>query len=439
MVEQNHKPKVLVEAYECSPVRSHAPGSAWQILSRLAQWYNLWVITEETQYREDVTNYLKNNPSLAERMCFSFIPRSRKGGLSRKRPALPIREVLEHRKWLKRSFVVAKQLHSKINFDLVHHLRGDSFREPGHLWKLPVPFVWGPIGGTASIPWQMLTALDSKARIEYTVRNVVNALQFHFSPRVHNACFAAKRILAQTTEDQKNFSKVHGVEALIAHEQGCDPSKGSLHYYDGTRKLKVAWIGRCISGKAMPILLKAICNPEIKEHITLHVAGNGPCLSKWQTLAENLGLAEQCIWYGWLGQQKTLDLLNSCDVLAFTSLLEATSTTVMQALSLGIPVICLKLCGFGDVITDECGIAIPAKDTRSAIKGFSTAFGSILQKPQRLEEISKGALRQAVKYSWDHLAQQVKDAYEIALVNTARSEEPNKTGVPIARFEVAAP
>ncbi|MCK4783770.1 MAG: hypothetical protein KAV87_08475, partial [Desulfobacteraceae bacterium] len=43
--------KVLVEAYECSPSQSHAPGSAWQILSRLAKLYDLWVITEETQYR----------------------------------------------------------------------------------------------------------------------------------------------------------------------------------------------------------------------------------------------------------------------------------------------------------------------------------------------------------------------------------------------------
>ncbi len=431
MVEQNHKPKVLVEAYECSPIRAHAPGAAWQILSRLAKWYNLWVITEETQYRNEVTDYLKSNPVLAEHMHFLFIPRLKKEGFGRKRPALPIREVLEYRRWLKRSFVLAKQLQSKINFDLVHHLRGDSFREPGYLWKLSVPFIWGPTGGTASIPWRMLTTLDSKAMAEYAVRNVANAFQFHFSPRVRNACYAAKRILAQTTEDQKNFSKVHSVETLMAHEQGCDPSMASLHYYDGTRKLNVAWVGRCIPGKAMPILLKAVSKQEIKGRITLHIVGDGPCFAKWQILARDLGIAGQCKWHGWLEQQKTLDLLNSCDVLAFTSLLEATSTTVMQALSLGVPVICMKLCGFGDVITDECGIVIPVKNSRSAVEGFSAALGSILQKPKILEELSKGALRQAEKYSWDSIAQQVKDAYDMALTSSARREALTKVGSPI--------
>jgi len=118
-------------------------------------------------------------------------------------------------------------------------------------------------------------------------------------------------------------------------------------------------------------------------------------------------------------------------VLAFTSLLEATSTTVMQALSLGVPVICMKLCGFGDVITDECGIVIPVKNSRSAVEGFSAALGSILQKPKILEELSKGALRQAEKYSWDSIAQQVKDAYDMALTSSARREALTKVGSPI--------
>jgi len=433
-VEQNPKPKVLVEAYECSPARSHAPGSAWQILSRLAQWYDLYAITEETQYRDEVTEYLKNNPVLARNMRFSFIPRLRKGGFGRKRPALPIREVLEYKNWLKRSFEVAERLHSDISFDIVHHLRGDSFRQPGYLWKLPVPFIWGPTGGTASVPWRMLTALKSKAMAEYAVRNIVNAFQFRFSRRVRKACFTAKHILAQTTEDQRNFRKVHGLETVVAHEQACEPSIKSFRSYDGKRKLNVAWIGRCMSGKALPIVLKAICKPEIKGRITLQIAGDGPCRARWQRMAEDIGIAEQCKWHGWLEQQGVIDLLNSCDMLAFTSLLEATSTTVMQALSLGVPVICLKLCGFGDVITDECGIAIPVRDTRSAIEGFSMAIDSILQKPERLRQLSEGACRQAAKHSWDHLAQQVKDTYEVVLANPVSSEAPKKILVPIAPF-----
>ncbi len=432
------KPKVLVEAYECSPARSHAPGSAWQILSRLARSYDLWIITEQTQYRDEVTEHLEKDPALAEAMNFHFIPRLKKGGFGRRRPALPIREILEYRGWLQRSLDLALALHSKVGFDLAHHLRSNTFREPGYLWKLPVPFVWGPTGGTTLVPWSMLMALGWRGLAEYTAKNLINALQLRFSWRLRRALHNAECIIAQTTQDQENFRKIHGLETMLAHEQASEPSMGKCRSYDGTRKLNIAWIGRCITGKAMPILLKAMCKQEIKGRTTLHIAGDGPCLAKWQRMAQELGIAEQCRWHGWLEQQKTLDLLNNCDVLAFTSLLDATSTTVMQSLSLGVPVICLKHCDFGDVITDECGIAIPVKDMFSAIEDFSVALGSILQNPQRLKVLSKGALSQAGKYSWDHLAQQIKEAYDIALAKPARSEAPKKIRVPMAYFGAAA-
>ena len=48
--------------------------------------------------------------------------------------------------------------------------------------------------------------------------------------------------------------QVHGIESIVAHEQGSEASIGTCHTYDGTRKLNVAWIGRCITSKAMPLL-----------------------------------------------------------------------------------------------------------------------------------------------------------------------------------------
>jgi glycosyltransferase involved in cell wall biosynthesis len=383
--------------------------------------YDLWVITEETNYRDEVTYYLRENPNLAKHMHFFFVPRRKPGGFGRKRPTLPIREILEYRKWLRQSFLIAKTLHSRINFDLVHHLRGNSFREPGHLWQLPVPFVWGPTGGTTNVPWCMLLVLGLKGQCEHIARSIINAFQLRFSRRIRKSLQAAKCVLAQTIQDQENFRNVHGIESIVAHEQASEPSMGTCHTYDWTRKLNVAWIGRCITSKAMPLLLKAVSRPEIKGRIMLHIAGDGSCRVKWQRMAEELGITEQCRWYGWLEQTKTIDMLNSCDVLAFTSLLEATSTAVMQSLSLGVPVICLKRCGLGDVVTEECGFPIPIHNARSAIEGFASAIRAILREPQKLERWSKGALRQADRYSWDNLTDQIKNAYEIALGSSAGS------------------
>lgn len=411
------KPKVLVEAYECSPAQSHVPGSAWQILTRLSRWYDLWIITEETQYADEVSSFLKKTPDLSDRMRFSFIPRLKPGGWGRKRPALPMREILEYRKWLKQSYKIAKTLNSKNRFDLVHHLRGNTFREPGFLWKLPVPFVWGPTGGTTCVPWRMFSALDVKGRIEHALRNVITAYQFRFSSTVRNACRTAACIMAQTGTDQKNFHKVYGVKSIIVHEQASEPSIGKCRTYDGTRKLNIAWIGQCIARKAMPLLLRTVSRPEIKERVNLHIAGDGPYRAKWQKMAHKIGVADLCKWYGWIGQQETLEVLQSSDVFVSTSLLEGTPATVMQALSLGVPVICLKHCGFEDIVTEQCGFPITVKSPRNAINKFASAINFLIRRPQELKRLSQGAIQQAEIYSWDKLAGEIRAVYEKALVS----------------------
>ena len=48
------------------------------------------------------------------------------------------------------------RLHQQLRFNLVHQATFCGFREPGFLWKLDAPFLWGPIGGTQNYPWRFL-------------------------------------------------------------------------------------------------------------------------------------------------------------------------------------------------------------------------------------------------------------------------------------------
>ena len=160
------------------------------------------------------------------------------------------------------------------------------------------------------------------------------------------------------------------------------------------------------------MLLKAISKPSIRDKVAVHIAGDGPEMENWKRMAMDLGFNGQCIWHGWLTQEKTSNLLNDCDVLAFTSVLEATSATVMQSLSLGVPVICLKRCGFGDVIDSENGISIKFESKAQAIECFAQAIESIIINPEKLERLSQKALNTASIYSWDNLANKISDCYE---------------------------
>jgi len=414
-LSKSETPRVLVEAYECSPVSSHAPGSTWEIITRLARWFELWVVTEATQYRSDIEACLSVHKDVAERLHFYFLPRAMKMLPKRKRPVLPIRETIEYRMWLKRSYKLARELHGRYGFSLVHHLRGNTFREPGYLWKLDLPFVWGPTGGTNAVPWHMLGELDARARLQHLVRALLTSLQLRFSSRVRSALRTSHVLIAQTSHDQRMFRSIHGKDTVLIHEQGCSPEKYHQRYYDGKRPLNLAWIGRFVASKGLPFLLDALATLPERDRVRLHIAGAGPYEESWKKHASMLGIAALCIWHGWLPQDSTLSLLDRCDLLVLTSLLEATCTTVMDAISLGVPVICMNLCGFGDVVSSGPGIVISAKGAAEAKLGYAMAISSILRSPKIVETLSRKAYTTCKQSSWDAIASGVREAYETAL------------------------
>jgi glycosyltransferase involved in cell wall biosynthesis len=380
---------------------------------RLAKRYDLWVITESKQYQYDIENFLSEHNWFSKYITFTFIPGG-KHNEEKQRPILPIRSNLRYRQWLRKAFVVTRGLHKNVHFDLIHHLRGNSFREPGYSWKLPIPFIWGPTGGTTCIPWRLMKLLSIRNRLRYILKNIITALQFRLSFHVRNASKKAAIILAETSFDQEMFFKVYGIKAMLVHEQAADPSMNILHHYDGVRELQIAWVGRCVPLKGLPILLRAISNPFLRGRVQLHIAGDGESRARWQTMAGRLGIADSCIWHGWRPQEKTIKILKKCDVLAFTSLAEATSATVMEALSVGLPIICLKHCGFGDVIDESCGITIELSDVNSVIKAFSSAFRFLIENPDMISRLSEGACAKSKEYSWDNLANKLNIAYEMA-------------------------
>lgn len=407
----SQRPKILIEAYECSPARDHAPGAAWQIISRLAEWFDLWILCEQTQYAQEILMHLEEHPALAQSLHFHFIPRRKKEGFGRMRPSLPIQESLEYGKWLQEAFLAARHLHRQNSFDLVHHLRSNTFRQPGHLWKLGIPFVWGPVGGTYCVPGGLLSGLPLLSRGGYHIRNLINTLQLRYGRQVREAVRSAAYILTQTRGDQKNLQHIYRRCSMLLHEQATETGRGFVHSYDGSRPLEIAWIGRCLEGKALPILLEAIRQMKPNPPIRLHIVGDGPALNRWKKTARRLGVDRYCLWYGWVRSEQARKILQDCDLLAFTSIMEGTPATVMHALAGGVPVLCLRHCGMEDLITDSCGFPIPIDEPARIVPRMAAAMEDIMKHPEQILLKSRGAMETAAQHTWQHAAEVIRDVY----------------------------
>jgi glycosyltransferase involved in cell wall biosynthesis len=127
--------------------------------------------------------------------------------------------------------------------------------------------------------------------------------------------------------------------------------------------------------------------------------------------ARALGIEHLCVWHGWLSEEETTNLLNNAHVLGFTSLWEGTPATVMQSLAVGLPVICLRNGGYGDVVDSSCGITIEANDQATAVREFRRAWEGVVEMPGRIEALSQGALERARVFTWDVAAQRISESY----------------------------
>ena len=173
--------KVLVNAYSCSPFRGSEPGLGWNWCINMARYCELFIITE-AHWKENIELEL---PNLEQRNNMHFyynaVPEK---ALLMARNQGDWRFYWYYKKWQRRTLDIAKIICSENKIDLVHQLNWVAFREPGYLWKLNIPMVWGPIGGLNMTPKKYLEGASWKWKFLFQLKNKLTMLQLKYSPRV---------------------------------------------------------------------------------------------------------------------------------------------------------------------------------------------------------------------------------------------------------------
>ncbi|MEO7861768.1 MAG: glycosyltransferase family 4 protein [Nitrospirales bacterium] len=413
--KERRRLKVLVSCYACDPTLGSEPGMGGNWVLQLARHHDLWVLTEEP-YALALAEYL-------ERHCPELKPAIHIVGISRHRFLFgeklwePFFYYWTYRSWQRDAYREAQRLVQQIDFDLAHHLNMIGYREPGYLWKLPIPFVWGPIGGHAQVPWRFLAALGRKGALEHGLRNLLNWIQMRSSIRVKRAMRRADVRLAATSDDQEAIRRIHGKGAVLLNEQASNPisSITEREPFDGQRSLRVVWCGNFGAGKALPLALMAVQRAAKEIPLQLHIVGSGGCEHEWKSLAERRGLASLCHWYGSLSHEGSMEVISQSDVMLFTSLKEGTPAVVLEAIQSGVPVICHDKCGFGTVITVASGVKVPVKNPRLSIEYFAEAMIRFARNPELLHALSQGALQRAGEITWANQAKIMLDCYQQAI------------------------
>jgi glycosyltransferase involved in cell wall biosynthesis len=109
---------------------------------------------------------------------------------------------------------------------------------------------------------------------------------------------------------------------------------------------------------------------------------------------------------GFLPRQMLIDSLHQYTAFVFLSFRDSGGMVILEALSEGLPVICLDLGGPGVIVNDSCGIVVSTADADEAhiVTGIANSMVFIGAMPSaKYKYLSMGAIARANELSWSSL------------------------------------
>ncbi len=316
------------------------------------------------------------------------------------------------RLWHLRAFAIAKRLHRKHRFALTHQVNYCSYREPGYLWKLPIPFIWGPWGGTQNFPLRYLPAADWAGGLSELMRGFLNTIQLRGSIRLRQVLRTHSRVLVAHREAQEKVQEIFGIRVPRQLETGLAQLPSEVPRPAATRKtLRILWAGRLRTWKALPLLLHALHRLPPDVDIQLRVLGKGNRAASWKRLAKRLGVMDRIEWVGWPTYRASLEHYAWADVFVFTSLRDTSGTGLLEALAFGLPIIGLDHQGARDIMSDECAIRVPLGEVDATIDAIRDGIMNLANDRRRLASLSDAARTRAEQFQWDALGSDVRKLY----------------------------
>lgn len=411
--------KVLILAAACNPYKGSDYSVGWHRVQETAKYFHTWVICSEND-REDIRRYHAEH-GVPPCLHFCFVPEGRLERLLKSRRPVFYTNFLAYHLWHRRAFRLAARLHQDLRFSLTHQVTLVGYREPGYLWKLDAPFIWGPVGGTQNYPWRFLASAGFRGAVIEGFRSLANWLQLRFSPRVRLAARKAAVVLAANSRVQSDFQRLHRIRAELLPDVGLSAIQSEERCSSKPhRPLRLLWSGGFKHNKALHLLLQALAQIPAGLHYELRILGEGSLGRRWQKLAERLGVGKSCRWLGWLPYEEALRLYEWADLFVFTSLRDTLGSVVLEALSYGVPVVCLDHQGAGDVVTRDCGRKIPVTTPTEVVRGIRDAIVTLAGDPEKIRELSRGALERAREYLWSRNGARMAEIYSHALSHHGR-------------------
>jgi glycosyltransferase involved in cell wall biosynthesis len=403
------KQTILMTAYAVNPWKGSEDGTGWNWILQAAGEHNVIAITRKNN-RAHIERYMQERlDARYENIEFMYFDLPywmrfwKKGTVGALiyfylwQITMPI-------------FILSKQ----IRFDISHNLNFHNDWIPSFLWVFPKPLVWGPVGHHPMIPAKYMRHYPWKYflvdRLSYVAKTLVSRLDIFM---YMNVLFADK-IIAINSDVQKKYPWARHKITIVPAIGGKSVSVSEMP----SNKFVVFSAGRFEALKGFDLAVHAYgkffqqLSEQEKLRVQFSIAGSGTCEKILRNIAEEYQMGEAINFIEWIPKEKINQYYQQASVFLFPSH-EGAGMVIPEALSNGLPVICLQNQGPGESTNDACAFRITYSDYNQTVLDLSKALRTLFYNPSTRDAMKRASMLHFDRvFDWNNKGIQLKEIYQ---------------------------
>jgi glycosyltransferase involved in cell wall biosynthesis len=407
--------RILVSAYAFNPKAETAIHFdrgilGWNLVDRLRRFYDIWVITHNFN-SDDVLDALSagalpkvNIHFVNLPKCWRFLHKTAFG------------RWICYFLWQRKAWKYTRSLHNEVTFDAVHHLTPEYDWIPSFIGAyLPVPFIWGPLGGGEKSPPCLITESSQIERWKNKWH-----LFGQWLGREHHARKACERraraILVCNKETMIRFSKTDARTLHYFPLTGIslDNKKSDLKKKPSDKRtFRIISVGSLDKKSGFDLAIESFALfLESFPESDFVIFGEGLEQKILEQKIEDNNLDSRVRIHPWIDSKSLHERMQDSDVFLSTGLRDRSGFFVVKAMSAGLPVVCLDSGGPGMHVQEDCGICVKPENSEQCVRDLAEALGVLASDKAKHRRMSQAALKNVKEhYTWRELGKTLKRIY----------------------------
>lgn len=400
--------KILLSAYACEPNKGSEPEVGWQWAVNIARKHEVWILTKENnRHTIDENRAVASEDIPWDNMNFLYVHLP-KWMVFWKKGNRGMR--LYYYLWAKKAYKIAKELHKAVKFDIVHSVTFVSLTQPCFLYKLDAPFVWTVAGGENINPvigYQMAF----KEKMYELIRSLGQYKAKH-SPRIRAAVKKASLIMATTGETEALIPEEYHDKVVVTSAIGIDKVR-PMKRQTNADTVNVLLSGKFVYLKGVRIGVDAILKlVNHYDNVQFTILGNGPYESEYKNSCIKY-IGEKIRFVDKVPHEKITEFYKEHDFLINTALRDSGCLVTMEAMSIGLPIVCLNTGGVKCMTDEAYAVKVEPKPYAALVEEMAEGIAFLIENKEKRIEMGKIAYeRMNEAYLYRNKCQWLLEQYE---------------------------